>query len=306
MAIHKRSATISLIILGLVVFASIDVVEAHHGHCQCPMENTVLNSQSNPNDIRELQNFLKMSGYYSGNLHGKFDRQTMDAIRKFQRKHDLPITGMMDGATWLALGDCVKGRLVATELPPGEVRLMIETDKLQLTVLIDNQPFRTFPIAVGKRETPSPVGTFKIINKGTWTGGFGTRWLGLNVPWGVYGIHGTNKPWSIGRMESHGCFRMFNRDVETLYRWIKVGTPVHIIGDPFMGRRRLVRGEKGSDVLYLQRRLKQLGYYNYRPDGVYGYGTEKAVKDFQKREKLEVTGQVGWKEYHRLRLFDEE
>ena len=46
-----------------------------------------------------------------------------------------------------------------------------------------------------------------------WGGGFGTRWLGLNVPWGIYGIHGTNQPWSIGTQASAGCIRMFNRHV---------------------------------------------------------------------------------------------
>lgn len=293
------------IFLFLLAFFQGFVSNAQDQRCQCPPENIVINSQSralNPREISEIQTFLRDLGLYAGEIHGRFDRRTITAVRRFQRNHGLPTSGNIDGPTWSALGDCVGGRPVSTALPSGELRLLIETNALTLTVLIDNQPFKTFPVAIGKRETPSPIGTFKVVSKGAWNGGFGTRWLGLNVPWGIYGIHGTNKPWSIGRMESHGCFRMFNRDVETLYRWIKVGTPVHVIGDPFMARRRLVRGEKGSDVLYVQRRLKQLGFYSYRPDGVYGYGTEKAVKDYQKKEKIKVTGQVGWEEYRRLRL----
>lgn len=277
------------------------------GRCLCPAENNVIGGpskhQRDPKEICDLQSFLKDLGFYFGPVHGKYDGKTIEAIRRFQHKHRLRATGVIDSATWLALGDSVKGHPVSTTLPAGEVRILIETDKLRLTVLINNEPFRSFPIAVGKRQTPSPVGDYRVINKGIWDGGFGTRWIGLNVAWGIYGIHGTNKPWSVGRMESHGCFRMFNRDVETLYRWVKVGTPVHIIGDPFMNPRRLVRGEKGSDVLFLQRRLKQLGYYTYQPDGVFGYGTEKSIKAFQAKERLKVTGQVGWEEYRRLRLF---
>lgn len=88
-----------------------------------------------------------------------------------------------------------------------------------------------FKIAPGKNETPTPVGHFKVISKSKdWGTGFGTRWLGLDVPWGTYGIHGTNKPNLIGQNVSAGCVRMRNRDVEKLYELVPVGTPVHIDG----------------------------------------------------------------------------
>lgn len=43
-----------------------------------------------------------------------------------------------------------------------------------------------------------------------------------------YGIHGTDQPSSIGRAASHGCVRVRNEDIETLYRMVPVGTPVFI------------------------------------------------------------------------------
>ena len=43
-----------------------------------------------------------------------------------------------------------------------------------------------------------------------------------------YGIHGTNKPETIGRSVSHGCIRVRNEDIELLYRMVPVGTPVYI------------------------------------------------------------------------------
>jgi lipoprotein-anchoring transpeptidase ErfK/SrfK len=43
-----------------------------------------------------------------------------------------------------------------------------------------------------------------------------------------YALHGTNAPSSIGRSVSHGCVRLRNEDIETLYRMIPVGTPVYI------------------------------------------------------------------------------
>jgi lipoprotein-anchoring transpeptidase ErfK/SrfK len=43
-----------------------------------------------------------------------------------------------------------------------------------------------------------------------------------------YALHGTNVPSSIGRSVSHGCVRLRNEDIETLYRMIPVGTAVYI------------------------------------------------------------------------------
>jgi len=52
----------------------------------------------------------------------------------------------------------------------------------------------------------------------------GTRALLLNGD--EYAIHGTNKPESVGGFVSFGCIRMYNRDVEELYNYVQVGTPV--------------------------------------------------------------------------------
>jgi len=43
-----------------------------------------------------------------------------------------------------------------------------------------------------------------------------------------YALHGTDKPQSIGQAVSHGCVRLRNEDIETLYRMVRVGTPVFI------------------------------------------------------------------------------
>jgi lipoprotein-anchoring transpeptidase ErfK/SrfK len=48
----------------------------------------------------------------------------------------------------------------------------------------------------------------------------------LTLRGGEYAIHGTNRPGSIGRFVSHGCIRMYNRDIRTLYSMVPVGTPV--------------------------------------------------------------------------------
>jgi hypothetical protein len=43
-----------------------------------------------------------------------------------------------------------------------------------------------------------------------------------------YALHGTDVPTSIGTSVSHGCVRLRNEDIETLYQLVPVGTPVYI------------------------------------------------------------------------------
>jgi hypothetical protein len=52
-------------------------------------------------------------------------------------------------------------------------------------------------------------------------------------------------------------------------------------------------GSIGNDVRKLQERLKDLGFYNGRIDGIFGGATLSAVKAFQKHEGLKVDGIVG-------------
>lgn len=43
-------------------------------------------------------------------------------------------------------------------------------------------------------------------------------------------IHGTNQERLIGRPASHGCVRLRNKDMAALYKLVRNGTPVRIIG----------------------------------------------------------------------------
>ena len=96
-----------------------------------------------------------------------------------------------------------------------------------------------FPVAVGKPTTPSPTGLFYVtdrINTGQPGGAYGPYALGLsgfsNVLFsfsggdGEVGIHGTNTPSSVGHAVTHGCIRLYNRDITKLYSKIWIGTPV--------------------------------------------------------------------------------
>ncbi|EQB4338263.1 L,D-transpeptidase [Clostridium botulinum] len=109
-------------------------------------------------------------------------------------------------------------------------RIVINTKARTLTLFRNNNVYKTYKVAVGKPSTPTPKGTFKIINRAINPGGpFGARWLGLNIPYGDYGIHGTNNPSSIGKSVSNGCIRMFNNQVIELSNLVPIGTTVTIV-----------------------------------------------------------------------------
>jgi len=177
--------------------------------------------------------------------------------------------------------------------PPGEVCIIIDTPKKTLLLLSDGVPYKQYKVAVGKSETPTPIGEWRVVWKDqNWGTGFGSRWMGLNVPWGTFGIHGTNKPWSVGRFASHGCIRMHNKSIEELFEWIPIGTMVKISGPPVRVKRNLKIKMSGQDVVMVQQRLRDLGIYGDRADGIYGPSMMGSVKQFQENNGLSPTGIV--------------
>jgi len=109
-------------------------------------------------------------------------------------------------------------------------------------------PVRSFRVATGRSQYPTPTGSFRIVDMQTnpwwrppdsdWAKGLkpippgpgnplGTRWMGLSAP-GV-GIHGTPDAASIGYSASHGCIRMLIPDATWLFDHVSIGTPVLIV-----------------------------------------------------------------------------
>lgn len=261
-------------------------------------------------DVENLQLELQALGYYKGSITGYYDAMTQQSVRQFQSDHRLNADGVVDEPTWYQMARQIEMPVTNAEvLPPptGKIALIVDTTKRKLTVMSDGKPYKQFNVACGAPETPSPVGSWQVAHKAiNWGTGFGTRWLGLNVPWGIYGIHGTNKPFSIGTYASHGCIRMHNSSVEQLYPWVPKSAPVYVIGSPFgvpgQDHKILVQGDRGSDVYEIQRTLKRLGYYSAEVDGIFGPGMERAVIKFRKAYGLPMDNQVNEVMYQALGL----
>ena len=183
----------------------------------------------------------------------------------------------------------------------------VDVEQKRLTLFQGDELLNSWMIATGAWDTPTPLGVFTITHR--FSGemcGFGTCFLGLNVPWGNYGIHGTNKPESIGSNASHGCIRMKVEDAEALYAIVPNGTKVVIECGPWgeLGGtlRVLKNGDRSSAVRAVQRKLRALGFYQGWPDGIFGEGTQRAVDTARKVYGLPANGLVDWPLYMKLGL----
>ncbi|MCM1565818.1 MAG: L,D-transpeptidase [Dehalobacter sp.] len=127
--------------------------------------------------------------------------------------------------------------------------IIVDKNTNILYFYMDGELYKSYRVATGKEPHLTPEGSFTIMNKlgdEDLNEALGIRWMGLGVPFendnrsktdhrapeGLkYGIHGTDKPDSIGSHASGGCIRMSNQDIIELHRLAKVGTRVDIVED---------------------------------------------------------------------------
>ncbi len=144
---------------------------------------------------------------------------------------------------------------------------------------------RTYPVGLGRDDRRTPRGTYRVRGKTVnpqWNipprirrehiaergdkrtfiaGGAPDNPLGkhrIELADSLYAIHGTNIPWGIGMLVSHGCLRLYPEDIERLFPEVKVGTKVRFVYQTVKAGRR-------GDATFVEA----------HPD-VYGYGRSLA------------------------------
>jgi L,D-transpeptidase ErfK/SrfK len=122
---------------------------------------------------------------------------------------------------------------------------------------------QTFPIGIGSEGNDTPTGQFVVIEKiiqPSWhvpesirkekpylpalvppgpRNPLGSHAMRLSLPSIL--IHGTNKPWGVGRRVSHGCIRLYPEDIPVLFRSVQKNVKVTVVRQPVKAG---LKGEK--------------------------------------------------------------
>ncbi|MGH1404783.1 MAG: L,D-transpeptidase family protein [Alphaproteobacteria bacterium] len=200
---------------------------------------------------------------YQENYVGDMETYTAvyeDTLIHLARKHDLGFVEvraanpMLD--PWIP-GDGAQVVLPKRHLLPDAPRegLVINLAEMRVFAYLngDEAPY-TYPLGIGREGLDTPMGKTTVTRKKegpTWRptermreedpelpsvvppgpdNPLGTHAIYLG--WPTYAIHGTNRPYGIGRRVSSGCIRMYPEDVARFFAQVPVGSKVNVIHQP--------------------------------------------------------------------------
>lgn len=159
----------------------------------------------------------------------------------------------------------------------------------------------TFPIGIGSEGTDTPVGNFRVIKKivrPSWyvpesirkekptlpkvvppgpDNPLGSHALRLSL--GTVLIHGTNKPYGVGRKVSHGCIRLYPEDIPKLFQSVPNGAKVTIIRQP-------VKAGIKNNKVYIEVHKDKLLNINYFNEAVNLLSKKNLYKSVDKEKML--------------------
>ncbi|WP_199786955.1 L,D-transpeptidase family protein [Streptomyces sp. CNS654] len=128
--------------------------------------------------VRELQARLRQIGHFGRNPTGYYGSVTADAVRSFQAKRSLPVTGSTDEVTWQRLLAMTRVPTAAELRPPTERPvaapderclkgrvLCISKNSRTLAWMIDGKVVSAMDVRFGSEYTPTREGVFEVFWK---------------------------------------------------------------------------------------------------------------------------------------------
>lgn len=236
--------------------------------------------------VIKLQQTLKTRGFYTGRIDGLYGAGLRNAVRAFQLAYGLAQDGQAGEDTQRLLYDGVYP--LRTPAPT------IEPTPTDSYVTVTSPPDGTW-VTLKEGDEGALV---KALQQALKDRGFYKGEID-----GFYGT-GTRDAVSLFQkangMKEDGMAGIDTQSAlhleENLYGSATVVTPVpfkaNVTASPNGEYVTLRLGNIGALVVALQQKLKDLGYYTGEIDGMYGEGTENAVKDFQRDKGLSQDGEA--------------
>jgi lipoprotein-anchoring transpeptidase ErfK/SrfK len=176
--------------------------------------------------VKALQTYLARDGYLPWSaVNGRYDYRTTQAVMAFQGWSRMLRTGIASRRVLSAIQKA--DRPVPSSRWHG-ARIEVHVDR-QVLLLVNagNQVVRAIHVSTGAGGK-TPLGDFHVLSKAlmSWSNPFHV-WL----PWASY-FHGGfalhSYPDVPGYPASHGCIRMPAPEAPVVYRFDRVGMPVHV------------------------------------------------------------------------------
>lgn len=186
-----------------------------------------------------------------------------ESLIEIARKYDLGYNEIADANP--DLDPFVPGEGISVEIPTSWILpdvtsyegIVVNLSEMRLYYFFTEGGSRlvtTFPIGIGIEGYDTPTGDFRVIEKIENPSWYVPESIqkerpqlqmvlppGPDNPLGSHAIrlssrtiliHGTNKPWGVGRRVSHGCIRLYPEDIPKLFELVPNGSPVTIVRQP--------------------------------------------------------------------------
>jgi peptidoglycan hydrolase-like protein with peptidoglycan-binding domain len=128
-------------------------------------------------DVRDLQARLKQIAWWFGDVTGSYDAETVEAVRGFQEKRRIPVTGEVDRRTLDRLHEMTgtpsyeakhnivpKPGALAPECRTGRA-LCVDKSRNNLRWVVDGKVLATVDVRFGSDELPTREGLFHVQRK---------------------------------------------------------------------------------------------------------------------------------------------
>ena len=234
-----------------------------------PVSANVLKNGSTGSEVRKLQERLKELGYLKGSADGDFGDATETAVKNFQAQNGLGVDGMA-GANTL-------NRLYSASAKKAPSTTVTNTPKPT------NTPFTSYKNGDTGSEVRKLQQRLKTLGylDGAVDGDFGDA-----TEKAVKAFQRNNGLTADGKAGEYTLDKLYSSSAKPAVTATPkpTNTPAPTS---------LKKGDEGSDVREMQKRLKELGYLDSVVDGSFGDATEEAVKAFQRRNGLTADGKAG-------------
>ena len=242
-----------------------------------PLDGVTMREGNTGDPVVLLQERLKTLGYYSGSINGIYTKDTMAAVKAFQSMNNLTSDGLAGSTTQSTL-------FSSNALPKNAI--LTPTPAANATATPPGTTVRQGDQGDAAKAVQKRLKELGYL-KGTADGKFGTA--SVDALTAFQKRHGLTQDGVAGKTTQDLLFSSLALPAAGEVTPVPTSTP--LTPDNAIV---IQIGTRGTEVLNLQKRLTELGYYTAKMDSDYKAADRDAVRSFQSRNGLKADGVAGY------------